>query len=605
MCALTVAFTFASEARAHEFPRAAGGFMFAVDDTGTGQIESVEGERPTMTNAFKLRVNSMVYTARGADASISLDGRLVATSPVRMGPFVVTRYIYMNEEKTWIRILDVLQNVTTASETANIVHDGMFGSNLTRGWVLQRDSSGNRQVTEADSTFVIEPPPVVGRPPVIGIAFQGPTPSVRAATAAVSTDSVGGDFFNWHFRNVVVPARDYAAVLTFISFGTDVATVASAIADLNTRPAGTDVGIDEYSDQVINYERSMGTGPRIRFSGAEFVDEGETGAIMVSVMSAAGASQWTWDSTGRGTFGELPDAATYSFSAPDGPRIARIGVRAVSAGTTSERYRTLVINNVAPRIVSDPPAEVASIDTLYSYQFVVSDPAGAADPITYALDTRPQGMTITPTGLVQWTPTSSDQTTTTPNRVKVTISDDDGGKVTREWDLRVVRNRPPTQTRIIAPANESGIVNPSPRLVVQNSTDPDLETLSYNFEIDTSPMFNSPAHIVSGPQREGTAFTAWNVTTPLSVGRWYWRASVSDGTFSTSPLVGAFFVLADSSALQDAGPDAARGVNLPPDVPGGLRCDAADVPGRSSSIPHCLALALLGVAIWRSRRAAH
>ncbi len=81
-----------------------------------------------------------------------------------------------------------------------------------------------------------------------------------------------------------------------------------------------------------------------------------------------------------------------------------------------------------------------------------------------------------------------------------------------------------TNTGSVAISLSSGILETLPRLAASDSSDIDPgDVLTYWFEIDTSPMFDSEDLVASGPQPAGAALTAWQLRTPLMPGRNYYR----------------------------------------------------------------------------------
>jgi choice-of-anchor A domain-containing protein/RHS repeat-associated protein len=80
----------------------------------------------------------------------------------------------------------------------------------------------------------------------------------------------------------------------------------------------------------------------------------------------------------------------------------------VRDGRGGEASQSLIlpVNEAAnnPPAITSEPVMSASADTLYSYQVLANDVDG--DTLSYQLTTKPNGMEITPTGLVKWTPSS-------------------------------------------------------------------------------------------------------------------------------------------------------------------------------------------------------
>ncbi|MFP6789806.1 MAG: Ig-like domain-containing protein, partial [Thalassolituus sp.] len=94
---------------------------------------------------------------------------------------------------------------------------------------------------------------------------------------------------------------------------------------------------------------------------------------------------------------------------------------AISA--TQTWYLKVVPGNTAP-VITSSPVTVATEDQAYSYQLVVEDAEdqnNGAD-LTFALSDGPAGMTVSSTGLIQWTPTENGTTVRTQS-VQVSVAD--------------------------------------------------------------------------------------------------------------------------------------------------------------------------------------
>jgi hypothetical protein len=114
-------------------------------------------------------------------------------------------------------------------------------------------------------------------------------------------------------------------------------------------------------------------------------------------------------------------------------------------------------------------------------------------------------------------------------------------------------NDPPTTPTVTAPANGSTVAALATDIVILNSTDPDSPTLSYYFEADTVPTFDSANLIRSGSVTEGQGTTLWHVSGLQDNTPYYVRVKANDGLADSSwSAVTEFF---------------ANTVNEPPTVP--------------------------------------
>ena len=71
-----------------------------------------------------------------------------------------------------------------------------------------------------------------------------------------------------------------------------------------------------------------------------------------------------------------------------------------------------------------------------SYQYQVTTDNNYSGTITYSLSNEPDGMTISSTGLIEWTPSKSSEITTHSN-IKITITTASGYVLTQTYDLTV------------------------------------------------------------------------------------------------------------------------------------------------------------------------
>jgi streptogramin lyase len=104
-------------------------------------------------------------------------------------------------------------------------------------------------------------------------------------------------------------------------------------------------------------------------------------------------------------------------------------------------------------------------------------------------------------------------------------------------------NDPPTAPVITAPGNGSTLPALEADIVATNSQDPDSAPLTYFFEVDTVPSFDSAAALRSGTVVEGAGSTAWHAAGLLDNTRYFVRAKANDG-LAESPwsTVISFFV---------------------------------------------------------------
>jgi hypothetical protein len=85
--------------------------------------------------------------------------------------------------------------------------------------------------------------------------------------------------------------------------------------------------------------------------------------------------------------------------------------------------------NLAP-VITSSPVTTATETVAYSYQVQATDPEGGS--LTYTLPTKPTGMTISGSGLIQWTPSSSGS-----ESVVVRVTDNKGAFAEQSYSIAV------------------------------------------------------------------------------------------------------------------------------------------------------------------------
>lgn len=127
-------------------------------------------------------------------------------------------------------------------------------------------------------------------------------------------------------------------------------------------------------------------------------------------------------------------------------------------------------------------------------------------------------------------------------------------------------NEAPSAPAITSPADGSTVAALAIDVVVTNSTDPDSSTLTYFYEVDTVPTFDSPAIFRSGGVAEGEGTTGWQTGRLQDNTRYYVRAKSSDGSTDSpwSPVTTFFANTANDPPTVPilANPSNGAGVNI-------------------------------------------
>ena len=112
----------------------------------------------------------------------------------------------------------------------------------------------------------------------------------------------------------------------------------------------------------------------------------------------------------------------------------------------------------------------------------------------------------------------------------------------------VSANNAPAAPTLASPAAGASFTTLNPVLVLTNSTDPDGDSLTYQFQVATSSAFTTIVAQISGVA-PGSGTTSWTVTPNLSTGTtYYWRARAFDGSLTSSYAAYRTFSIVANSA---------------------------------------------------------
>ena len=178
---------------------------------------------------------------------------------------------------------------------------------------------------------------------------------------------------------------------------------------------------------------------------------------------------------------------------------AALSLALVGCGSSDSDDTAPVVVNVAP-VISSAANTAATEDIEYSYQVSVTDPddSNNGTDLNFSLENAPEGMNISSTGLITWTPLEGVLTSNTVTLVVADGGEDDAGAATQEFEVTVTPvNDAPTVVAVPAQNVESG-QSFTYQLVVNDIDDSNIET-DINFELITGPdsLSISPAGLVS------------------------------------------------------------------------------------------------------------
>jgi len=227
----------------------------------------------------------------------------------------------------------------------------------------------------------------------------------------------------------------------------------------------------------------------------------------MTIDARTGVIRWTPTTAQTGTH-------EVSMEATDGNLVGRQSYRVVVSSIADDAKAN------RPPVITSTPVFTGETDSNYQYRVVAIDPDG--DAVTYQLNTKPDGMTITTDGLIAWNPTESNAG---DHIIGITATDARGAIATQGFLLSIKKNLPPVITSNPIDTTTAGSIY---RYSVKAS-DPDGDPLSYRLTAAPDGMtidsrgrilWNSP-HSLTLPQlvnisaidtRGQTATQTYNIT---------------------------------------------------------------------------------------------
>ncbi len=186
------------------------------------------------------------------------------------------------------------------------------------------------------------------------------------------------------------------------------------------------------------------------------------------------------------------------------PREDQIGARSVTLRATDpfgasavQSFSIEVACTNTPPLILSTPATQAAVGEGYFYGVRAVDPDG--DPLSYSLSSGPSTMTISPSGLVRWTPTAADEGQT--RTVVVRVDDADGGFVLQEYRVEVTAATNLNRAPVITSAPVFAVTLGDAYEYLAEATDADGNTLTFslpvkpawlNIEPTTGRLFGTP-----------------------------------------------------------------------------------------------------------------
>ena len=153
----------------------------------------------------------------------------------------------------------------------------------------------------------------------------------------------------------------------------------------------------------------------------------------------------------------------------------------LAGAADTSRFEITVVEVDDPPVISGTPETTALEDSLYRYELLAVDEEG--EKLSYEVATGPEQMSISPTGLVEWTPAAADT-----GEVPITLnaSDPAGQTAMQSFTLDVEAvNDAPAIVRI--PADSTVFLEPETEVTLMvRASDEEGDTISFTWYVDST-----------------------------------------------------------------------------------------------------------------------
>ncbi len=358
--------------------------------------------------------------------------------------------------------------------------------------------------------LTVDAPVSTNKPPVITSSPSGPAAKDRAWTYDVDATDPNGDTITYSL-DVKPTGATISSTTGLVSWtstgGGSYRFVAKAT---DSRGASTTqefyLPVDSNAAPVITSTPGATNNINMPYSYQMVVDDPNPGEVLtyrfVSLTPLSGQTAQSNVPTISSTSGLL----TWTPNVLGQWKIV-VAVTDLAGAGDSQTFTVAVqdpMNNHAPQF-TDPPGNQATVNLNYVQQLKATDQD--SDPLTYTLVSGPAGLKVDASGVVQWKPTSSQITTTTPHSFTVQVLDGRGGMDQEIYAINVSANpdnQPPKITstpKLTAVANLQYVYSPT-------ATDPNSDTLTwavYGATVGSA----APTGVLINPQ---TGLLTWKPT---------------------------------------------------------------------------------------------
>ncbi len=346
--------------------------------------------------------------------------------------------------------------------------------------------------------------------------------------------------FNTYWNTVTIPAGDYTVTLDVRNSAGTLLSSSAAFIRINepARPSALLKGSISVDKQILLKGEPVTINCSIINAGNKDLPEIDLSVLTVHVVQQTPYDTFTGQAslTVGETYANVHQLDTSAYSAKDYLVILRASISGVEETLASTYFRV----EGAPSAPSlNWPGHAQDIETVTPALAVnnASDPND--DKLTYQFELYTDSiltnliasseMLAEGKGVTSWlVPLPLEENGTYYWRVRAY-----DGILYGEWmppaTFRVnLLNDPPTAPTLSSPAVGAAVDMVNPALVVNNATDPDSSSLTYNFVVAKDAAFTDIVSSTTGVF-EGSGTTAWLVPVPLAENTvYYWKAQADD-----------------------------------------------------------------------------
>lgn len=331
----------------------------------------------------------------------------------------------------------------------------------------------------------------------------------------------------YHWRTRAFDGRLYGPWMAPASFRVNTANDPPTAPIISSPAEGTSVATLAPALTVTNAMDPDSTNLTYNFDLALDPDFSQIVTTITGVASGQGTTSWTVPVT-------LQENGWYYWRAQADDWLM------TGPWSATARFLVNITNDVPTAPVVTSPANGSTMTALATDVIVTNstDPDSASILYFFEVDTVP---TFDSTGIIRSVGVSEGSVSTlwhlneladnTRYYLRVKASD---GSADSPWSVATgffanTINDPPTTPTLANPSSGAGVSVFTPMLSVHNSTDPDRDILTYDFELyGDAALTNLVAQ--SGPVAETTSETGWTVTAALTENQTYfWRSRAGDG----------------------------------------------------------------------------